>query len=102
MSSFHTNENSMYYKYSSVWKNKTQNLTKVGIPFHQPISIQSGDKIYYISAEEEGRPDKLSNKFYGNVDLDWLICIANGIKDPLTELTAGKKIIIPEKSRFGF
>ena len=50
---------------------------------------------------EEGRPDLLSQKFYGTPYLDWFICIANGIKDPLQEITSTTKLLIPDTDRLG-
>tara|TARA_R110000765_G_scaffold395015_1_gene488722 strand:- start:262 stop:558 length:297 start_codon:yes stop_codon:yes gene_type:complete len=52
-------------------------------------------KIAMIPLEMEGRPDLIANAAYGNKNLWWLVCTANGIIDPSTELTSGKQITLP-------
>tara|TARA_R110000824_G_scaffold35687_3_gene111592 strand:- start:18878 stop:19180 length:303 start_codon:yes stop_codon:yes gene_type:complete len=48
-----------------------------------------------IPTNMEFRPDIIAFAAYGSVDLWWLICTANSIIDPNTELPAGKQIKIP-------
>jgi hypothetical protein len=48
-----------------------------------------------IPTDMEFRPDIISFAAYGTVNLWWLICTANSIIDPNTELNAGKQIKIP-------
>mgnify|MGYP003651826038 CR=1 FL=1 len=52
-------------------------------------------KVATIPASMEYRPDLIANAAYGSTSLWWLICTANGIMDPSTELKAGKQILIP-------
>ena len=52
-------------------------------------------KVAIIPAQMEFRPDIISQAAYGTVNLWWLICSANSIIDPNTELVAGKQIKIP-------
>ena len=52
-------------------------------------------KVATIPATMEYRPDLIANAAYGSVNLWWLICTANGIMDPSTELKAGKQILVP-------
>ncbi len=51
--------------------------------------------IAVIPTNMEFRPDIISFAAYGSVNLWWLICTANSIIDPNTELSAGKQIKIP-------
>mgnify|MGYP003117004503 CR=1 FL=1 len=51
--------------------------------------------IAVIPANMEFRPDMISQAAYGTVKLWWLICTANAIIDPNTELKAGNQIKIP-------
>ena len=91
---------SIYHKFSNAWNDPAVKTQKIGIPFYNVPKIGSGDKIYVILPEEEGRPDLLSLKFYGTTDLDWFICIANHIKDPFSEIVAGLKIAVPSIFKF--
>ena len=52
-------------------------------------------KVGLVPNDMENRPDLIANAAYGNYKLWWLICTANGIIDPTTELTAGKQLLIP-------
>ena len=52
-------------------------------------------KISSIPVSMEFRPDLIADAAYGNKNLWWLICTANNILDPNTELVAGKQIFIP-------
>jgi len=52
-------------------------------------------KLAVVPAAMEFRPDMISNFVYGNPSLWWLICSANAIIDPNTELYSGKQIKIP-------
>lgn len=51
--------------------------------------------IAVIPASMEYRPDMIANAAYGTVNLWWVICTANHIIDPNTELVAGKEIRLP-------
>jgi len=52
-------------------------------------------KIAIVPAQMEFRADLISFSVYGTVNLWWVICSANAIIDPTTELVAGKQIRIP-------
>ena len=62
MATLFSGQNSIYKKYSFLWRNLNSPI-RVGIPFYDKITAQKGDTIYYIQAEEIGRPDLLSQKF---------------------------------------
>ena len=51
--------------------------------------------LFMIPTFYENRPDLISHKFYGTVELWWLICERNKIFDPFNEFLFGKEIIIP-------
>lgn len=88
------------YVYSNSFYDETEKKQKYGIAFYEKPTESSDDVFYVVQKEEEFRPDLLSEKFYGNPFYDWLICIGNGIKDPLKELTVGKRIIIPDINNY--
>jgi hypothetical protein len=52
-------------------------------------------KIAFVPAEMENRADLISQAAYGTDRLWWVICSANGVIDPMTELVAGKELKIP-------
>ena len=52
-------------------------------------------KVAIIPTSMEYRPDIIAHSVYGTEKLWWLICTANAIIDPNTELVAGKQIRIP-------
>lgn len=60
------------------------------------IKKESNDK--YIIAKSFDRLDKLSNKYYQNVKLYWIIAKCNGIFGSLWP-TPGTQICIPNESR---
>ena len=52
-------------------------------------------KIAVIPANMENRADLIAQAAYGTDRLWWVVCTANAIIDPTTELVAGKQIKIP-------
>ena len=59
-------------------------------------------KIAIIPEGVTGRPDLLAYQIYGTEKLWWAIMLANKISDAQTELTAGKKIFVPEIPGYAF
>ena len=52
-------------------------------------------KVAIVPTAMEFRPDLISAAAYGTKNLWWLVCTANAIIDPNTELVAGKQILLP-------
>ncbi len=50
---------------------------------------------YRVSEEDIMRPDLISYKAYGTVQYWWVIMLVNGIQSPLTDLTVGTLLKIP-------
>jgi hypothetical protein len=63
------------------------------------VPKDTSDLLYVMEEKYVGRPDLLSYAFYGDVGLWWIICQYNGILDPLSELVAGKELLIPTQSK---
>ena len=63
------------------------------------ILPDGSDIIYYVEQKYENKPHLLGYLFYGDSSLWWIICQANGIIDPLTELVEGKQLRIPVMAR---
>ena len=60
------------------------------------VSLQNSTyRVAVIPPSMEFRPDLIAASAYGSKNLWWLICTANGIIDPNTELVAGKQILLP-------
>lgn len=56
------------------------------------------DLIHIIKDYEAGRIDLLADKYYGNVNLWWVIAYINEIMDPMVDMEAGDKIRIPHRN----
>ena len=54
---------------------------------------------HVISQAFEGRPDLISHKLYGSVDLWWVVCQFNGVVNPFTDLYVGLLIKVPDYSQ---
>lgn len=52
--------------------------------------------IIYVNDMEENTPDLIAYEFYGDERFFWVICLANRIMDPFTELPVGRKLCIPK------
>jgi hypothetical protein len=57
------------------------------------------DQPYVVEKFYEGRIDLIASVFYNEPRLWWLLAQFNNILDPLTEVTAGRVLLIPAKSR---
>lgn len=57
------------------------------------------DTFWTIEPGFEHRTDLISKKFYGTAQYDWIIEDANNIADPIKEIIAGKRIVIPSQNR---
>lgn len=67
-------------------------LANVSLTFNSDVE---NEYLFMIPTFYENRSDLISHKFYGTVELWWLICERNDIFDPFTEFSFGKEIIIP-------
>lgn len=50
---------------------------------------------FTVTDSEAGLPDLIAKNFYDDENLWWVICLYNGIIDPLVDLTTGMRIKIP-------
>ena len=50
---------------------------------------------YLIRTDTDSTPDLLSYMKYGRCDLWWMICLANGLTNPFTEIKEGTLILLP-------
>jgi len=63
------------------------------------IVSDAQDEYFIIPKGMEHRLDLISIKFYGTAVYDWVIAQYNNIEDPIKEITAGKKILIPHHNK---
>jgi hypothetical protein len=59
------------------------------------VPLDPRDVYYKIGTGEVGRWDLISYRAYGTVLYWWLICVANGIRNPLIVIPAGDMVRIP-------
>lgn len=52
--------------------------------------------VMYVNDMEQNTPDLIAYGYYGDERLFWIICLANRIMDPFTELPVGTKLFIPD------
>ena len=50
---------------------------------------------YRVVAADLMRPDLISYKTYGTVRYWWIICLVNGIQNPLSDFVVGNVLKIP-------
>lgn len=60
--------------------------------FEQIIS----DRLFIVTEAESGLPDAITARAYSTSELWWLICVYNGIIDPLDEIQPGLKLRVPD------
>lgn len=59
------------------------------------ITPKNDDTKILVKQEEEGRPDMVSYRVYGNPFYAWVIMQRNGVLDPFT-IKPGKYLYIPD------
>jgi|SRR6056300_1033944 len=67
------------------------------LPEYPTILPSSTDSTYKVSRSD--RIDLLANRFYGSVDLWWVIAIANDLELVPNDLYEGQELIIPSSRR---
>lgn len=53
---------------------------------------------HHVNSITAGLPDLISYLEYGSEQYWWLLCVVNGIVDPINEITIGRNLIIPDKA----
>lgn len=67
------------------------------LPEYPVIAPAPDDKRYVVDRND--RIDRLAQKFYGSVDLWWVLAIANGLELLPNDLNTGATIIVPSQRR---
>ena len=50
---------------------------------------------YVVSESDEANAPGIAYAVYGNTDYWWVVCLYNGIIDPVSEFTPGRKLLLP-------
>jgi len=58
----------------------------------------SSAALHKVRETEVGQPDQISYIYYGQEQLWWIITLYNGLVDPISELTVGRVLHIPDLS----
>ena len=61
------------------------------------IELKHDNYKYMTNISEVARPDNISWENFDTPYWWWLICLVNGIENPLTDITVGMKITIPNR-----
>jgi len=61
------------------------------------FSMEYQPSYYRTTAADSMRPDKVSFTVYSTGDFWWILCLVNGITNPLIELVEGLVLTIPNK-----
>lgn len=79
----------------------TNRSNKNFLVLRKPLQLEpdSSDTFIFISTELEKRPDLVSFKCYGVVELWWAIYEFNNIRDPFFDIRAGQILRIPSIER---
>lgn len=85
------------YPNSSAYATTPQLSWRIGVLNYRAIVPANGDSEITITAKYANRPDRLSNDLYGTQNYWWIFMVRNMnvIRDPMYDLTVGKKIWVP-------
>ena len=87
-------------KYTVFFDQDTENMR---LSFYKKVegsvNVDNNDIIFTVDAAHEHRTDLISVKFYGTAKYDWVIEDVNNIRDPIKDVVAGVKLIIPDKTK---
>ena len=61
------------------------------------FEVKHDSFVYMTNISEVARPDLVSWENFDTVSWWWIVCLINGIENPLTDITVGMKIRIPSK-----
>lgn len=63
------------------------------------LSLTTADS-HRVTEVTEYRPDLVSFKFFGSYNYGWLIALHNNMLDPISEMTRGRRIFIPDLTEY--
>ena len=62
----------------------------------------ASDSVYTVENANANRLDLIASIFYGDTGLAWLLAQYNNVIDPMTEVVAGRILLIPSRDRVSF
>lgn len=84
------------YKHSNLLLLADDKLIPATLNQWDMLIVPKNSNSFVVTAAEENRIDLIATKVYGSAGLYWVICYANNIADPLTEITVGRLLTIPD------
>lgn len=94
-------KNSRMRNYSIIFDKEIMQNRPAFYRFNIETKVTQSDEVFVVTKGLEHRLDLISVKFYGTSIYDWVIAEFNNIEDPIKDIVAGKKIIIPNKTKLG-
>ena len=88
-------------KYSRYVQGGITETNAIGLGWweRRPIPKDPSDIIYFVENRFEKRIDLIAAAFYDDGRFWWVIAQFNDILDPYNEIVAGRRLVIPTKSR---
>lgn len=88
-------------KYSRYVQGGTTSTNRIGLDWWERriLPKDPSDIIYYVENIYANRIDLISTIFYGDPRYWWVIAQYNDIIDPHSEISPGRKLVIPTKTR---
>lgn len=76
-----------------------RNTTMVQTTWDRPtFDAQDDDTTHEVQPGEVNRPDLIALLYYGDLNLYWVVAVANGMVDAFVETTVGRSLRIPSPS----
>ena len=92
-------ETSRMNNYDIIYDESIQQM-RCGLYTNRNIDVISNtDTVYTVEPGYEHRLDLISLKFYETALFDWFIADANNIEDPIKDVVAGTKLVIPDRAK---
>lgn len=88
-------------KYSRYVQGGTTTTNAIGLDWWERriLPKDPSDIIYYVENQYENRIDLIAAIFYGDARYWWVIAQINDIIDPHSEISPGRMLVIPTKTR---
>jgi hypothetical protein len=88
-------------KYSRYVQGGSTSTNYIGLDWWERrlIPKHETDIIYFVENQYVHRLPDIASAFYGDTRYWWVIAQVNDILDPHTEIFAGRRLVIPTKSR---
>lgn len=89
------------YRRTRIYKDETirPGTLRFGI-WHAPTFTFDGTELRHtVTSADVGHIDVLAKQYYGDERLWWVIAWANRVKNPITDMSIGQQLIVPNLDR---